>query len=50
MEPRAQGALEYLLLLGAAVLIAAVVVVVLTQLVELTKGKATHELDNFINS
>ncbi|MEW6295127.1 MAG: class III signal peptide-containing protein [Candidatus Diapherotrites archaeon] len=42
MEQKAQGALEYLLLLGSAVLIAAVVVVVLTQLTDLTKGKAQN--------
>lgn len=45
MDNRSQAALEYLLLIGAAVLIAAVVVVVLD---ELSKN-LTNKINNAIN-
>lgn len=40
MDNKAQGALEYLLLIGGAVLIAAIVIVILTTLG--SAGGATH--------
>jgi len=49
MENKAQGALEYLLLLGAAVLLAAIVIVVLNNLAGPTANTATNELNKFLN-
>ncbi|MBU1120941.1 MAG: class III signal peptide-containing protein [archaeon] len=45
MDNRSQAALEYLLLIGAAILIAAVVVVVLDNL----SKNLTNKIDNRVN-
>jgi len=45
MDNKAQGALEYLLLIGGAVLIAAIVIVILTQLAG--PGQAQNALHRY---
>ncbi len=47
MDNKAQGALEYLLLIGGAVLIAAIVIVILTSLAG--PGKTTNALGRYNN-
>jgi len=42
--------LEYLLLIGAAVLIAAVVIVVITSFIGPTKTEGNSQLTNFLNT
>lgn len=52
MDERAQGALEYLLLIGGAILVAVVVIVVLTGLTAPTKNRineAANKLFNVLN-
>ena len=46
MDNKAQGALEYLLLIGGAVLIAAVVIVILTGLAGENPGEAKDLYDH----
>ncbi len=48
MEERAQGALEYLLLIAGAVLVAAIVLVFLADIVPQTKHEANEKLQHFL--
>ena len=49
MEERAQGAIEYLLLIAGAVLVAAAVLAFLTYIVPETRNAANNKLENFLN-
>jgi len=47
MEEKAQGALEYLLMIGAAILVVAVVIIALSGVMGETKGQAdTNDYNN----
>jgi len=48
MDNKAQGALEYLLLISGAVILAAVVIVVLTDISGSTRDKTTHTLNDWL--
>jgi hypothetical protein len=48
MENKAQGAVEYLLIISGAVLLAAVVIVVLTDIYKPVSNKTTHTLHNWL--
>ncbi|MFA4907101.1 MAG: class III signal peptide-containing protein [archaeon] len=50
MDSKAQGALEYLLLIGGAVLIAAVVITLLTSSASKGKSQATNSQNKYGNS
>lgn len=43
MEERAQGAIEYLLIIGAAILVVAVVIVALTEVLQDQRGLDTQK-------
>jgi len=50
MEERAQGAIEYLLVIGAAVLVVAVVIIALSEvLVETQKDMDNNDYNNSLN-
>ncbi len=46
---KAQGALEYLLLIGGAILVAVVVLIVLSNILQPTEEKINETTENFLN-
>jgi len=48
MDNKAQGALEYLLIIAGAVIVAAVVIVVLNDVSTSTKDKTSHTLNDWL--
>jgi hypothetical protein len=50
MDQKAQGAIEYLLIIGAAILVVAVVIIALSRvLVETHKGIDSNDYNNSLN-
>ncbi len=50
MDNKAQGALEYLLIIAGAVIVAAIVIVVMTDVTKPVANKTTCTLHNWLNS
>ena len=50
MEEKAQGAIEYLLLIAGAVLVAAAVLTFLASIVPQTRNEANERLQNFLTN
>jgi len=48
MDNKAQGALEYLLLIGGAVIVAAVVIVVMSDITSPVADKTNHTLGHWL--